>query len=76
MQHLFLRQLRNKLFFLSFISMLSRNFFLFIKHPRRIQSQHNLLEKELAEHTIDILKYSNIRIIEKVSQLEQLKVMP
>lgn len=32
----------------------------------RIQSQHNLLEKELAEHTIDILKYSNIRIIEKV----------
>ncbi|KAL7046796.1 hypothetical protein ACKWTF_002713 [Chironomus riparius] len=31
----------------------------------RIQSQHNSLEKELAEHTIDILKYSNIRIIEK-----------
>ncbi|CRL03287.1 CLUMA_CG016209, isoform A [Clunio marinus] len=31
----------------------------------RIQSQHNLLEKELADHTIDILKYSNIRIIEK-----------
>jgi hypothetical protein len=25
------------------------------------------LEKELAEHTIDILKYSNIRIIEKVN---------
>lgn len=33
---------------------------------RRIQSQHNRLEKELAEHTIDNLKYSNIRIIEKV----------
>mgnify|MGYP003454584237 CR=1 FL=1 len=35
-------------------------------HSRRIQSQHNLLEKELADHTIDILKYSNIRIVEKV----------
>jgi hypothetical protein len=36
-------------------------------HFSRIQSQHNLLEKELAEHTIDFLKSSNIRIIEKVN---------
>lgn len=39
---------------------------MFLYTFRRIQSQHNFLEKELAEHTIDILKYSNIRIIEKV----------
>jgi hypothetical protein len=36
-------------------------------HFSRIQSQHNLLEKELAEHTIDFLKSSNIRIVEKVN---------
>lgn len=41
-------------------------FFSFFR--RRIQSQHNLLEKELAEHTIDFLKSSNIRIIEKVGE--------
>lgn len=40
---------------------------------RRIQSQHNLLEKELAEHTIDFLKSSNIRIIEKVSKIIELE---
>lgn len=40
---------------------------------RRIQSQHNLLEKELAEHTIDFLKSSNIRIIEKVSKNYELE---
>ncbi|KAG5677224.1 hypothetical protein PVAND_007000 [Polypedilum vanderplanki] len=36
----------------------------------RIQSQHNLLEKELTEHTIDILKYSNIKIVEKIKNTE------
>lgn len=48
-------------------------FFLSSIFHRRIQSQHNLLEKELAEHTIDFLKSSNIRIIEKVSKIIELE---
>lgn len=52
-----------------------KNFCFHAFFRRRIQSQHNLLEKELADHTIDILKYSNIRIIEKVSGILKNNIM-